>query len=45
MPDGSQFARYFESESDTSNEQISTTTHENLASREKVDNDYDLKTD
>lgn len=45
MPDGSQFARYFESENDTSNEQISNTTSENFASREKVDNNYDLKTD
>jgi hypothetical protein len=43
MSDGIQLARYFESEGHTSNTQISTTTHENFASKEKTDRKYDLE--
>ena len=43
MTDGIQLARYFEGEGDTNNTQISTTTCENFASKEKTDRKYDLE--
>lgn len=43
MPNGIRPARYFESESNTSNNQISTTARDNFVTREKMDRKYDLK--